>query len=94
MADYWDKIIPVVEARLAGHGKKFIAGTDRPTIADFKCFQNVIHALPSNSACVVPANVQAQLEAKFTASAHFGRWVEAMKVELASYISTRPARPL
>ena len=37
-AEYWDKIIPVIEARLNDHGRKFIAGTNRPTIADFKCF--------------------------------------------------------
>lgn len=35
---FWDKIIPVLEARLSGHGKKFLAGTERPTIADFKAF--------------------------------------------------------
>ena len=37
-ANFWDKVIPVLEARLAEHGKKFLAGTDRPTIADFKAF--------------------------------------------------------
>ena len=37
-ANFWDKVIPVLEARLSEHGKKFLAGTDRPTIADFKAF--------------------------------------------------------
>lgn len=35
---YWDKVIPIIDARLADHGEKFIAGTKRPTIADFKAF--------------------------------------------------------
>lgn len=35
-ADFWEKLVPVLDKRLAGHGKPFIAGTDRPTIADFK----------------------------------------------------------
>ena len=38
MDSTWNKFLPVIEARLAGHGKPFIAGTDRPTIADFKAW--------------------------------------------------------
>ena len=37
-ANFWDRVIPVLEARLAEHGMKFLAGTERPTIADFKAF--------------------------------------------------------
>lgn len=37
-AKFWDMVIPVCEARLVEHGKKFLGGTDRPTIADFKAF--------------------------------------------------------
>ena len=44
-AEYWDRIIPVIEARLAEHGEKFIAGTSRPTIADFKVFHSQIATL-------------------------------------------------
>ena len=35
---FWNKVIPVYEKRMAGHGRKFLAGTDRPTMADFKAF--------------------------------------------------------
>ena len=92
-ADYWDKVIPVIEARIAGHGKTFIAGTDRPTIADFKAFQTVISGTSINPACVVPESVRAQLEQKFAASPNYQRWVDAMKGELASYLPNRPPRP-
>ena len=47
-ANFWDKVIPVLEARLAEHGRKFLAGTERPTIADFKAFQTIIMNLDSN----------------------------------------------
>ena len=35
---YWDKVISVIDTRLAGHGETFIAGTKKPTVADFKAF--------------------------------------------------------
>ena len=38
IAAFWSKIIAIMEKRLAAHGMNFIAGTERPTIADFKCF--------------------------------------------------------
>ena len=51
---YWDKVIPVLEARLQSHGKKFLGGTDRPTIADFKAFSSVSHVSSINPASIVP----------------------------------------
>ena len=36
--DVWDKSIPIIENRLAGHGRAYIGGTDTPSIADFKAF--------------------------------------------------------
>ena len=68
-ADYWDKLIPVIEARLAAHGKPFVGGTDRPTIADFKAIQTVIGSNPDfNPACIVPTAIGEQLAAKQAAS--------------------------
>ena len=87
-ANFWDKVIPVLEARLAEHGKKFLAGTDRPTIADFKAFQTVIMNLDSNSACVLPADVRATLKQKMQASPGYYRWVQNMEQELSAYISS------
>ena len=62
LSDYWEKVLNVIEKRLAEHGKPFIAGTDKPTIADFKAFSPVSISLPDcNSATVVPASVQVKL---------------------------------
>jgi len=94
LSDYWGKLIPIVEGRLAGHGKKFIAGTDRPTIADFKAFQCYIPADSSNSACAVTADAQTKMQEMIAASPQFARWIEAMKGELSGYLASRPARPL
>ena len=82
--------MPVIERRMAEHGKPFIAGTDRPTIADFKAFATVSVALPEcNSACAVPANVQTQLAAKIASHTNYARWVETMKTELSAYCQSR-----
>ena len=95
MADTWDKIIPIIAARLDGNGgKPFIAGTDRPTIADFKAIQCYIAADSSNAACAVPAEAQTKMQEMIAASPQFARWIEAMKGELSAYLASRPARPL
>ena len=60
--NFWNKVIPVLDARLAEHGKKFLAGTDRPTIADFKAFQTVIMNLDSNTACVLTPEIRSRLK--------------------------------
>lgn len=54
ISEFWNKSISVFEKRLSGHGKKFLAGTDRPTIADFKAFATVIMNLDSNQGNVLP----------------------------------------
>lgn len=61
--NYWKKLLPVLEARLSEHSKKFIAGTDRPTIADFKCFANVSRASSMNGATAVQPATLAKLDA-------------------------------
>ena len=42
---YFDKMIPFLNTRLEGHGKKWIAGTDNVTIADFKVYQGLVMML-------------------------------------------------
>ena len=74
------KVFPVIERRLAAHGKTFIAGTDRPTIADFKAFQLHMSTIdPQSPANVVPPSVQAKVEAAIAKHPTYSRWVMAMK---------------
>mmetsp|Transcript_23026 Transcript_23026/g.30612 ORF Transcript_23026/g.30612 Transcript_23026/m.30612 type:complete len:170 (-) Transcript_23026:216-725(-) len=42
---YFDKIVPFLAGRLEKHGKQYIAGTDRLTIADIKVFQVLVLVL-------------------------------------------------
>ena len=58
----WRKMVTVLEGRLAGHGKPFLAGTDRPTIADFKAFQHVTNYLKGNG-CATPQPTVSRVEA-------------------------------
>ena len=55
IADFWKPQVQIIGNRLAGHGKKFIAGTDRPTIADFKAFTFYSTSFSDlNPGCAVP----------------------------------------
>ena len=59
--DWFGKHMKVCSGRLTSHGKPFIAGTDRPTIADFKMFAAISIALPMNTGCKVEEEVQQEL---------------------------------
>ena len=54
---YMNKVVKQVEKRLQSHGKPFIAGTDKPTIADFKLFSPPSNVL-FNQGTIIPASVQ------------------------------------
>ena len=91
---FWNKQIAVVEGRLAGHGKPFVAGTDRPTIADFKLFGQVSVGLSdTNSGCVVPEDVQTEIMEKINAAPNYAAWRQRMKEELSEYLA-KESRPL
>ena len=95
MLEYYDKKLPIVEARLQASGKKFIGGTDRPTIADFKVFAvDTYITSDTNSACMLPEDLQAQMKAKRQASPLYEAWYQAMKSEMGQYLAERPPRPL
>ena len=57
VSDYWEHVVPIVNKRLREHGKPFIGGTDRPTIADFKAFAHVSTGTDMNQASPIPVAV-------------------------------------
>ena len=65
-ADFWDKFLPVAEARLAAHGGDFLAGTTGPSCADFKCFTFIILSvkIPQSP---TPAEIKVAVDAKIAA---------------------------
>lgn len=94
LAGGYGKVIPIYEKRLAAHGKRFLAGTDRPTIADFKAFQHNIGFSDVNPSTPIPRETLDKINNMIAASPSYARWVDAMKQELANYLPTRPPRPL
>ena len=90
---FWNKTIPTYEKRLSDHRKKFLAGTDRPTMADFKAFGTIIMNLDSNQGCVLPQNIRDRLKQTMQASPCYWRWVQTMEQECANYIQTRQPTP-
>ena len=91
---FWDKQIAVVQGRLQASGKPFAAGTDRPTIADFKLFAQPSFGLPDcNPACVIPEATQEQTQAKIDAAPLYKAWIARMKTELSSYLAVRKPSP-
>ena len=90
----WGVVCPVYEKRLAEHGRKFIGGTDTPTIADFKCFQHNIGFTELNASTPISRAVLDKINAKFAQYPAYSRWVENMKVECAEYIKNRKPTPM
>ena len=76
--------------RLAGHGKSFLAGTERPTIADFKLFAAISIALPMNTGCQVPDDVQQILQQEIEEKPAYKAWIKKMEQELAPWLAKRP----
>ena len=89
----WGTFIPVIEARLLEHSKPFIAGTERPTIADFAAFQIAFGATDINPHSVMPESIKSAVMARIASSAAYQAWFNRMKQELASYMAVRPAYP-
>merc|ERR1712066_79020 len=61
-AQYWDVIIPVIEKRLQAHSKTWVCGSDRPTIADFKVWQNIGNSLANPGAGGIPQDCKDAVE--------------------------------
>ena len=91
MTGFWDNHLRIIEGRLTASGKPFVAGTDAPTIADFKLIAQWTTTFPDmTSACVIPEDVQAQVQAKIDAHPQYKSWAARMKEVLAAYLAARP----
>ena len=91
---FWDKQIGVLEGRLSGHGKPFVAGTDRPTCADFKLFaQPSIGLSDTNPNSMIPQADQDEIMGKINAAPHYAAWRLRMKSELEAFLASQQ-RPL
>lgn len=90
---YWDVILPVLEKRF-DHGKKFIAGTTKPTIADFKAFStHIAWDSTLNSGCGVDAGVQQELMAKIQQYPRVAAWRQECVSCMQNGVSKRAPTP-
>ena len=77
---FWDKHIQVLGDRLKASGKPFIGGTDRPSIADIKCFAQPSFIFPDiSSGTLVPEADLAEVQAKIDACPEYKAWIDRMK---------------
>ena len=90
---FWKKQSSVVEARMVAHGKPFAAGTDSPTIADFKLFAQPSFGFSDWSACVIPPEVQAKAQAIVDACPKYKAWLAKMKEVQAGWLTKRRPTP-
>ena len=94
LENFWQKKITLIQGRLADHGKAFIAGSERPTIADFKAFVYVSIVFDRKPDNFYSPALREKVTDKISASPNYARWVNVMYQELASYLATRQCRPL
>ena len=90
----WKPTLPIIEARLAKSATKFVAGTEGPTIADFKLCQLPFAATDLNPACEFPEGVKAEIAALLDNCPKYKAFLMMMKeTVLADYIATADPRP-
>ena len=97
MADWleeYKKRGDLLEARFAGHGKKYVAGTDKMTLADFAVAGGYYTDLYNDSACwgkEAQAALQKQIDDNHP---NLKRYLEVtLKTELAAYLQKRKEYP-
>ena len=84
----------VLEARLAGHGKKFIAGTVYITLADFSVAGCGYYADLYNEQSMWPQDVKERLQKIIDGQPNLKRYLEVtLKTELAGYLQKRTLYP-
>jgi hypothetical protein len=87
--------VQLIGNRLNGHDKPFIAGTETPSICDFKAMYGLRCMLKNfNPACVVPEEVQEKVMAVIETYPRFKAWAMRMRQEEDNYIRTVAARPV
>ena len=91
----WKKLGGVAEKRLAAHGKKYIAGTDKMTLADFNVCAPFFAMVYNDGAFCAGPLVEQVKSALQNDMPHLKRYLETtMKNELqAKYLNKRPSRP-
>ena len=90
---YFDKMIPFLNARLEGHGKKWIAGTDNPTIADFKVYQGLVMVLEIASN-PTPQEDKDIVSQKISVTSKLRNYIRDLTAYMQPWLTARVATPV
>ena len=91
--DKWEELGNLLEGRLQKHGKKFIAGTDKITIADFVVSSHY-YGLIYNDDSALTGNLKLKVMQTIQSTVNLQRYMEVtMKAELADYLEKRQKFP-
>ena len=85
---YYDKMVPFLEKRLQEHGMKYIAGTDKMTIADLKVYQGftAILEIQGNPA---PQYLKDYARGRVNLSPNLARYLQNLKEEMSGWLRDR-----
>ena len=76
---FWNPQTSTIDMHLQSHNKNFIAGTDRPTIADFKAFAFFLVGSESfNPGTTVPIAVSDKISIRVRSYPRYANWVRCM----------------
>ena len=86
-------MIPFLEARLNGHSKNWIAGTDNITIADFKVFQCLVLLLEveGNPA---PQEAKDSVRAKIAECPKLRNYIRDLTAYMQPWLAARVPTPI
>ena len=89
---YFDKVIPVLNARLEQHGKPWIAGTDNITIADLKVFQTFT-LLVELDQCPMDETTRMAAKEKCVANPKLFEYLRNLRAYMEPWLAARAPTP-
>ena len=90
---YFDKMVPFLNQRLEGHGKKWIAGTDHFSIADLKVYQGLVMLLEVE-ANPVPQEAKDAVRSKINETSRLRNYIRELTAHMQPWLSARVPTPI
>ena len=90
---YFGKMVPFLNQRLEGHGKKWIAGTDHFSIADLKVYQGLVMLLEIE-ANPVPQEAKDAVRQKIAETSRLRNYLRELTAHMQPWLSARVPTPI
>ena len=94
IAAVWDKMLPILEARLEKHGQDWIGGTETISIVDFKVGQLLYGATSMNPECKMPPLLKSDISNKIKMNPKFSAWYQRFTTAMQPFIDTQQNTPV